>query len=1115
MLTTDLNSRVLVRFRKLASASLLCLCLIICVLAGIQNVQAQLPPPPYSVIEGVDPVTLVQQVLIGQGVETFNITYTGSVEARGSFTGTSNLGILSGVILTSGTATNSVGPNNVGNKGTNNTASGDPDLNQLSGGSTQDAAVLEFDFIPQSNIVEFKYVFGSEEYPEYANSQYNDVFGFFISGPDIFGPFSNNARNIALVPQILPAAYVSINNINHLVNSQYYVNNSGGQYIQYDGFTTVLIARSNVVPCQTYHIKLAVADISDGAYDSGVFLQANSFSSVGLGANVAFSHAAVDTAVEACNNAELAFELFQITPVNYTIDLQIGGTAINGVDYELIPNQIIIPQGDTMVTLEIIPIDDNFLELTETVTIIYNSSLCGVTMDTLTIYIKDYPFYATSASPTPQTINCEDSITLYGRAYGGVEPYTYLWNTGQTTDSIKVSPASSTQYTVTITDECGSTEDKIIDVFVTGPVANITEGDAVNICLYDPITLHAEGGTSWAWMPDGQITQSITVSPLINTTYTVTVSDVCGNTDTDQILVTVGQPYADAGPDEDICVGQFVSLEANDTPNGTWVWTDMVTLQTHNGRTWDVSPPDSRQYCVDVTDNCGNTLTDCVFVNVFQLTADAGIDPTICAGDQITLTGSSSTGSGSFSWTDGSTNFSGQTIQVSPLVTTTYTLTVDDGCEASDAVTVNVNQLPAVSATASVGSICPDDQLTLNAGGAVNYTWSSDISDPSLTGQENSINPLVAPLANTTYTLTGTDANGCVNSDNVSVTVKERMFADFTLSQNAVCEGDPLIVTYSGNGNNSAIYNWNFDGGVSATTGQGPHTVSWTGNGTKTITLEVTQLACISAPFTQTVEVNAMPIADFTTGIAEGCVPITVSFTDNSLNTAAGVTYSWGFGTAGSQQGQTVNQEFTVAGKYNVQLTVTNPGGCINQKTKNAVVDAWPLPLAGFNANPESSSMKNPVIAFTSTSIGDNLTYEWNAGDGTTYNIPEFTHTYADSGYYRVELLVTNAYGCTDRFENQVFISPKYAIHIPGAFTPNGDGLNDVFQVHGNGVKEYSIWIYDRWGALVFFSNNIDQSWDGKIGGVPANRGIYVYHTYFKDENDEVSEKTGSINLLN
>ncbi|PKO97614.1 MAG: hypothetical protein CVU14_10395 [Bacteroidetes bacterium HGW-Bacteroidetes-9] len=449
------------------------------------------------------------------------------------------------------------------------------------------------------------------------------------------------------------------------------------------------------------------------------------------------------------------------------------------------------------------------------------------------------------------------------------------------------------------------------------------------------------------------------------------------------------------------------------------------------------------------------------------------------------------------------------------MVTTTYTLTVDDGCEASDAVTVNVNQLPAVSATASVGSICPDDQLTLNAGGAVNYTWSSDISDPSLTGQENSINPLVAPLANTTYTLTGTDANGCVNSDNVSVTVKERMFADFTLSQNAVCEGDPLIVTYSGNGNNSAIYNWNFDGGVSATTGQGPHTVSWTGNGTKTITLEVTQLACISAPFTQTVEVNAMPIADFTTGIAEGCVPITVSFTDNSLNTAAGVTYSWDFGTAGSQQGQMVNQEFTVAGKYNVQLTVTNPGGCINQKTKNAVVDAWPLPLAGFNANPESSSMKNPVIAFTSTSIGDNLTYEWNAGDGTTYNIPEFTHTYADSGYYRVELLVTNAYGCTDRFENQVFISPKYAIHIPGAFTPNGDGLNDVFQVHGNGVKEYSIWIYDRWGALVFFSNNIDQSWDGKIGGVPANRGIYVYHTYFKDENDEVSEKTGSINLLN
>lgn len=1090
--------------------------------------------PDYSVVEGVDPITLVQQVLIGQGVETFNITYSGVAEARGSFSGESNLGITSGVILTSGRAEFSVGPNNSGGKTyqANGSNDGDDALSQMCGSTTNDASVLEFDFIPQSNIVEFRYVFGSEEYPEYVNS-FNDVFGFFISGPDIYGPypsppaFPNGARNIALVPQTLPPYIVSIDNINNgqnntgpCMNCQYYVNNGTGltpqanQYIQYDGFTTVLVARSNVIPCMTYHIKLAVADAGDNQYDTGVFLEANSFSSVGLGANVAFTHAVVDTAVEACNNAEIAFELFQITPVNYIIDLQIGGTAINGVDYQLIPDQIIIPQGDTMISLEIIPIDDSFLEQTETVTIIYNSSLCGVTMDTLTIYIKDYPFYATSASITPQTINCEDTISIYGRAYGGVEPYFYLWNTGETTDSISVSPATSTQYTVTISDECGSSEDKIIDVIVNGPTANITEGDLVNICLNDQITLHAEGGTSWLWSPGGETTQEITVSPIINTPYTVTVYDACGNSDNDQILVTVGQPFADAGPDESICVGQQVTLTANDTPNGTWLWTDMTSGMTYSGIEIIVSPPDTRDYCVEVTDNCGNPLSDCLTVTVFQLTADAGTDPTICAGDPIDLTGVSSTGSGTFSWTDGTNTYSGPVITVNPVTTTTYTLTVDDGCSTHDQVTVNVNPIPNIFAIASANSICPDDNLTLTATGAVDYVWSASPADPSLTGQENSLNPVVAPLANTVYTLTGTDVNGCVNSAMVSVAVKERMFADFAIVESAVCEGNPATVIYNGNGLSNATYDWDFGGGTSSTSGQGPHSVSWTGAGTKTVTLTVTQSGCVSASVTQPIEVNAMPTADFSYGVTEGCVPLTVSFTDNSINTAAGVVYDWNFGSAGSQQGSSVNQEFTTAGQYDVALTVTNPGGCISNKGITALVDAWPLPVAAFNADPEQTSMKDPVISFTSISTGDNLAYTWTTGDGSSYNIPEFTHTYADSGYYEVVLTVTNGYGCPDSIKNQVFISPRYMLRIPTAFSPNDDGFNDKFIIRGNGVKEFSISIFNRWGSMIFFSDDIDISWDGKMNDLPVDRGIYVYHVYFRDENDEVSKQTGVINLI-
>ena len=1081
--------------------------------------------PDYSVTEGIDPVTLVQQVLIGQGVETSNITYQGAVEARGSFYGESNLGIVSGVVLTSGRANYSTGPNNVGNKSYNAGSGGDAALTQLCGDGTNDACVLEFDFIPQSNIVEFRYVFGSEEYPEYVN-QFNDVFGFFISGPDIYGPFPsppgfpNGARNIALVPQTLPPAFVSIDNINNgnnntgpCTNCEYYVHNSGGQYIQYDGFTTVLVASSNVVPCQTYHIKLAVADAVDSQYDTGVFLEANSFSSVGLGANVAFSHATVDTAVEACNNASVAFELFQITPVNYTINLEIGGTAINGVDYEFIPDEIIIPQGDTMAVLEIIPIDDGLYEnITETITIIYNSSLCGVDMDTLTLYVKDYPQFFSGVTPD-QTIECNEILTLEAYGYGGVGPHYYQWSTRETTETITISPPVSTQYTVTITDECGSQREHTISVNVQGPIADLG-ADEVNICLYDAIDLTVQGGTAWYWMPGGETTQTITVSPLVNTVYSATAFDDCGNFSSDEILVTVGQPFADAGQDENICTGGSITLTANDTPNGIWLWTDMLSGDTYPGREITVSPLTTRQYCVDVTDNCGNTLTDCLTVNVFQLTADAGTDPVICAGEPADLTGISSTGSGLFTWTDGTNTYTGQTVQVMPLTTTTYTLTVNDGCEASDEVTVNVNPLPVVTAAASSSNICPDEQITLSANGAVSYVWSADQPDNILAGHENEQNPVAGPLANTNYTVTATDANNCVNTAMVSVAVKERMFADFVLSGNAVCEGNDITVTYTGNGQSYATYDWNWDGGATSTTGQGPHLVSWTGQGPRTISLTVTQLGCQSTEVVAGVEVNPMPVADFTAGITRGCIPLTVDFTDVSSNTAPGVSYNWDFGAAGSSQLQQLSQEFSTVGQFDVTLTVTNPGGCVNQKTSAALVETWPLPVADFEATPMNTSLKNPTIDFLSNASGDNISLFWNAGDGTTYTTPQFSHTYTSSDYFDVSLLVTNSYGCVDSLHKEVYVSPKYMLLIPTAFTPNGDGRNDKFVVKGSGVKEYRINIYNRWGALIFTSGDINESWDGKVNGAPVNSGIYLYRTFFRDENDETSEQMGSINLM-
>jgi len=246
---------------------------------------------------------LVESVLLGNGVKVGNIQFTGVKHAIGVFEDSNKtIGIGKGIILTSGNAYYSIGPNQSANKSWASGAPGDEDLNKYTTGFTYDAAVLEFDFITEAENLVFNYVFASEEYLEYVGSKFNDVFGFFVSGPGI------QKINIARLPDTgIP---ITINNVNHQSNSEYYINNAfedpinefiydprkkklvrnkefkknhelPSYDIQFDGFTSVLQAKLKVIPNEVYHIKIAIADVADGILDSGVFLEAESFRSFG------------------------------------------------------------------------------------------------------------------------------------------------------------------------------------------------------------------------------------------------------------------------------------------------------------------------------------------------------------------------------------------------------------------------------------------------------------------------------------------------------------------------------------------------------------------------------------------------------------------------------------------------------------------------------------------------------------------------------------------------------------------------------------------------------------------------------------------------------------------
>jgi hypothetical protein len=244
---------------------------------------------------------------------------------------------------------------------------GDPDLDLISTFATNDAAVLEFDFVPTGDSLSFNFVFASEEYLEWVGTPYNDVFGFFLSGPGISGPYSGNAANIALIPGTsLPVSIANVNNVN---NSTYYVDNGDGftppyntdpTYIQFDGFTTVLQANAIVQCGQVYHIKLAVGDASDHVLDSGVFLEANSFSSNAIELEVVTA-SADGSITEGCTEAIVTISRPDISD-SMDVSVQVSGSATNGVDYAAIPSTIVIPDGQDSVSFVLGAFDDGIAE---------------------------------------------------------------------------------------------------------------------------------------------------------------------------------------------------------------------------------------------------------------------------------------------------------------------------------------------------------------------------------------------------------------------------------------------------------------------------------------------------------------------------------------------------------------------------------------------------------------------------------------------------------------------------------------------------------------------------------------------------------------------------------
>lgn len=485
-------------------------------------------------------------IIAGEGVSITNVVLTAPANASGSFTNGSTAGITinEGVLMTTGTIFDAPGPNSAGDTWIDNGGAGDADLTAASGFTTYNACVLEFDFVPSANQLTLDYVFASEEYNEWVCTQFNDVFAFFVSGPNPNGPDYVN-KNIALVPgKNIP---VTINNINNglpgsnstgncgdLTNSAYYIDNTGATYdLEYDGFTTVLEASLELVPCATYQFKFAIADAGDAAWDAGVFIQAASF----MTNNIVSS---ATNSPEGCPGGEIMFSSTLANVTGYTININVlGSSTASPSDYEPFLLDYLLPAGQQSLTVPIVSIADIYAEGNESIDFefVYDAG-CDPTLDNGSILIIDGP------------ITCQDyELTLDGDGYGSITPDDVL-----TGDLGALCPSMSyvlseenfvcydegpNMVLVTATTASGNMSECVSTVTVVVPpdIISVDLGDACRPVYlgYEPfectdITAMASGGTppyAYAWS-NGETTQTITVCPEVTTVYDVTVTDVNG-----------------------------------------------------------------------------------------------------------------------------------------------------------------------------------------------------------------------------------------------------------------------------------------------------------------------------------------------------------------------------------------------------------------------------------------------------------------------------------------------------------------------------------------------------------------------------------------------------------
>jgi len=1018
---------------------------------------------------------LIEDVFIGGDcfeIEPGSIQYSGDNESVGYFSsGLDGINMEEGIILSTGIATKAIGPNERYNTGNwvDGSAS-DNDLQDLLDDTypLRDRAALEFDFTPTSEMISFEFVFASEEYCEYVDSDFNDVFGFFISGPGINGTFTNNAINIAVVPG--SNDYISINSINHEQNQFFFNNNIplsqhdnlpnalscpelestpdvAADFLEYDGFTKVLTAMADVIPCETYHIKLVISDVQDAYFDSAVFLKANSFS--------AGNTAQVSTEVPGFNNGILTedctegFFRFDRTnddlteAVTIKFDISTLSTATAGVDYEALPDSIIIPAGSAFYNLPILAYNDDLVEGTESI-VLEMEVPCSCDIPFSVINIQDgIPLEIGTA----EALICEGEIgNLQADVTGGIGTLRYQWASGDTTAGISIQPTTNTDYQVTVTDQCGKTIEATYTVMVIGQPTATLDGSAI-VCntipvAELPVTLTGTGPWNLEYTLNN-VPQNPIVG-ILNPNY--------------QLPVSIAGTYRITGVNSGSCIGtgagiaeveevvlQMTSstspltcLGASDGSLSVQPIGGMTpyTYQWNNGgATADLNSLDSGAYFVTVTD-----LNGCEFVNFVEIALDPEMpevatdtpDLLTCDTTQRILTATASEGTiYQYLWTtqDGiiETGANSLTPQVSaPGAYQLEVINTTTGCRVSDMVLVEEDITPPEPVVFIQGPqtlTCDETATILDATasqpvGELSFLWST--IDGYLDPQNIDLPVPELDSAGTYQLILTNTRNGCTATQETTISLNIQTPEPVIISPSDLTCQDTMLTLDASASIVAGVpeYIWStIDGNI--LTGNDGTTPAIDEPGTYQFIITDLENGCTNSQSITVAENVELPFIEITPPTETlDCDTETLTISSGTSSQGSDFYFLWSTNEGIITNGhQTPDVTIEASGVYHLQIT-DQRNGCTATAMTTVLQDETP-PVAAITVMGEevlNCNFLTTTISAQASTPTDNLMYQWMTTDGVLAvdEMDQVSVEIADAGHY--QLMVTNMdNACTDQ----------------------------------------------------------------------------------------------------